>query len=113
MRKVRVFLLVTAISAVMAMVVGEATAGKKTVKLGDDFFSPAKLSVAKGTLVRFKWIGNNDHNVVKKSGPGGSFASTTTSDPGVNFKKKFKKAGKYKLICTIHAPDMKMTLNVG
>lgn len=112
MRTVRVFLLATAISAVMVgLVVGQAAAGKKTVKLGDNFFSPASLTVKKGTLVRFKWIGENDHNVVKKKGPGKPFGSVTTDAPGIHFKKRFKKTGNYKIICTIHE-KMKMGLSV-
>jgi plastocyanin len=69
--------------------------------------------VAKGTKVKFNWTGNNSHNVTKKRGPGGGFASPTTSSSGINFTKKFKKAGTYKLICTIHPDTMKMKLEVG
>lgn len=88
---------------------GVATARSTTVQVGDNFFSPDKKTVKKGTKVKFKWVGNNDHNVVKSSGPGGSFSSPTTDDRGVNFKKKFKKKGTYKLICTIHSGmDMKL-----
>ena len=35
-----------------------------------------------------------------------------TDQRGVQFTHKFKKAGTYKLICTIHE-KMKMTVNVG
>ena len=90
---------------------GVAGAKSTTVQVGDNFFSPDKKSVSKGTMVKFKWVGSNPHNVTKASGPGGSFASDTTGNRGVNFTKKFKKTGKYKLICTIHS-GMKMTLKV-
>ena len=87
--------------------------GSTTVKLADDFFSPGRETVSAGTKVRFKWIGSDRHNVTKKSGPGRSFGSETTDDRGVNFAKKFKKRGNYKLICTIHATDgMKLKLKV-
>jgi plastocyanin len=87
--------------------------GSTTVKLADNFFSPERETVSAGTQVRFKWIGSDRHNVTKKSGPGGSFGSETTANRGVNFAKKFKKRGKYKLICTIHAQDgMKFKLKV-
>ena len=39
------------------------------------------------------------------------FASDTTDAAGVNFTHKFKKAGTYKIICTLHE-DMKMKLKV-
>jgi plastocyanin len=84
-----------------------------TVKLADNFFSPARKTVSAGTKVRFKWIGSDRHNVTKKSGPGRSFGSETTDGRGVNFAKKFKKRGSYKLICTIHADEgMKLKLKV-
>jgi plastocyanin len=92
---------------------GTATAGGgATIKVDDDFFSPNKKTVSSGTAVKFKWVGSNAHNVTKQSGPGGSFQSETTDDKGVNFTKKFKKAGTYKLVCTIHqGMDMKLKVN--
>ena len=85
--------------------------GSFTVKLDDDFFAPKSATVAKGTKVKFKWVGEDDHSVAKRSGPGGSFESELTDAQGVNFEKTFKKAGTYRLICTIH-DEMKMTLQV-
>lgn len=103
--------------AVLVLAVGvavtSATAkrGSKTVQVADDFFSPTKLSVSKGTKVKFKWVGDDSHNVVKKRGPGGGFSSPITDDRGVNLKKKFSKSGTYKLICTIHE-EMTMKVKV-
>jgi plastocyanin len=105
-------LLVIALVGMTAMLsAGALGAAKTTIKLDDDFFAPDKKSVKKGTTVRFKWVGDDKHNVVKKSGPGGSFSSETTDARGVNYTKKFKKAGKYKIVCTIH-DKMKLTLKV-
>ncbi len=85
----------------------------KTVKLAGVDFVPASLSVRKGTLVRFNWDGALEHNVTKSSGPGRFFKSGNTSKPGVNFKRRFKQPGRYRLICTLHIPDdMRMTLRV-
>lgn len=122
MRKLRVGFLALAVAGLFLGALGGAVASggdgaeaakkrKATVKLGDDFFSPAKKTVKKRTVVRFKWIGKNKHNVVKTKGPGPTFASTTTDSPGVNFKKKFTKKGGYTLVCTIH-DGMKMKLRV-
>ena len=104
----------TALVATFGGVAGTAGAGggSTTIKLGDNFFKPKKKRITKGTKVRFKWIGSNPHNVVKKRGPGGNFASETTSAPGVNFKKRFRKTGRYKIICTIHADEMRLRLRV-
>lgn len=98
----------------IALVAGapSAIAGGKTVEVGDDFFSPKTLSISKGTKVAFKWVGKDEHNIIKKSGPGGDFSSPVTDERGVQFRHKFKKAGTYRLICTIHE-EMKMKVNVG
>jgi plastocyanin len=106
-----VIALVTALGLVTVLgAVADARAAT-TIKVADNFFKPDRKSVRKGTKVKFKWVGSNNHNVTKASGPGGGFASQTTDDRGVNFKKKFKKKGEYKIICTLHA-GMKMTLKV-
>jgi plastocyanin len=84
---------------------------RKTVRLKDNFFAPSTKSVVRGTTVRFKWTGINAHNVVKASGPGGRFASRTTWRRGVNFAKKFRKTGTYRLICTLHS-GMELKLKV-
>lgn len=101
-----------AFGASYAGVAGAGGGGKAKVKLGDNFFKPKKKKVDAGTKVKFKWIGDNPHNVTKKRGPGRAFASETTSERGVNFKKRFRKSGKYKLICTIHPDTMRMKLKV-
>ena len=46
---------------------------KKTVKVGDNFFSPKKLSVKSGTTVTWKWRSDNadSHDVKLKKGPKG------------------------------------------
>jgi plastocyanin len=98
-------------SAILVAAPGAIAGGSKTVKVDDDVYSPKTLKVSPGTKVKFKWVGNHTHNVVKKSGPGGSFSSTTTSQDGVQFTHKFKKKGTYKLICTVH-PGMKMKVKV-
>ena len=82
------------------------------VQVGDDFFNPTRVSVPKRGKVTFKWIGTDNHNVTKKKGPGKSFASDTTDQTGFKYKHKFKKAGTYKLICTVHE-GMKMKVKVG
>jgi plastocyanin len=105
----------TVIGVALALIVaggGLATAAPTTtVKLKDDFFAPSEMTVKRGTTVRFKWAGLNPHNVKKASGPGVPFASRTTWRRGVNFAKKFKKAGTYRLICTLHS-GMELNLTV-
>ncbi len=82
-----------------------------TIRVGDDFFSPASKSIAKGDLLRFKWVGDHSHNVRKKRGPGGEFDSGFTAAEGVNFRKRFRRPGTYRLVCDLH-DEMRMTVNV-
>ena len=88
-----------------------AVAGSATRKVGveDDFFSVTSLSVSKGTTVKWVWRGKHKHNVVTQSGPA-SFQSKLQKTG--KFTYKFRKKGKYSLLCTVHAPDMKMTVTV-
>ena len=102
--------LATALAVIVAGA-GAADVSKRTVRLGDNFFDPDKISISSGTKVAFDWIGDKKHDVTKLSGPGGGFASETTSSNGVNFTKKFSKSGKYKLVCSVH-DEMKMTVKV-
>jgi plastocyanin len=108
----RLTLLLTVAAAAVLLTVALASGrASKTVEAGDDFFSPSSLSVSKGTKVKFNWTGSDEHDVVKKKGPGPGFASGATDADGVNFKYKFTKKGKYKVICTLHE-QMKMKIKV-
>jgi plastocyanin len=99
------------LAALVPLAGGAGQAKAKTISLGDNFFSPDSTSVKSGTKVKFNWVGEKQHNVTKFKGPGPAFASETTDAPGIHFTKKFKKAGTYKLVCTIHE-HMTMTLKV-
>ncbi len=91
-----------------------AAAATKTVKVGDDWFvrdaSPRTVEVPKGTTVQWRWVGDDDHNVSVRRGPV-TFRSDL-KDSGT-FSRKMRRKGTYKIICTIHQPDMRMTLKVG
>lgn len=114
MRSTSRLLLAVLAVAVLALGALAGNAGARasvTIKVGDDFFSPTEKTVAAGTKVKFNWIGSDEHDVVKASGPGGSFSSGSLEGSGVLFAKKFKKEGTYRIICTIH-DGMKMKLKV-
>jgi len=113
MRKLTVpALIAVAAVALLSLPPGAGAAPKKTITLGDNFFAPGKKTVRRGTKVRFKWVGNNSHNVTKRRGPGGGIRSRTTSSDGVNFAKRFTKRGTYRFVCTIHPSEMRFTLRV-
>jgi plastocyanin len=87
---------------------GPTQAPTKTIKLGDNFFSPSKVTVTAGTVVTFKWTGSNTHNVTVLKGPE-KFTSPNQSDG--TYDRTFTKPGTYKLVCTFH-PGMNLTLKV-
>jgi plastocyanin len=94
-----------------------AAAGKKkTVELGDNYFLPKTLKVARNTTVTWRWPGfeaaGDVHDVKLKSGPKGvkKFHSESAATD-YRFKRKLKVAGTYKIICTLHE-EMKMTIKV-
>jgi plastocyanin len=92
-----------------AAVTSSLAAGVKRVAVKDDFFSPRSLTVSKGAKVRWVWKGKGRHNVAVGQGPVIFRARTRRSG---HFDHTFKKRGTYRIVCTIHAPDMQMTVRV-
>ena len=88
---------------------------RKSVKVRDNYFLPAKLTVDKGSTVTWKWSATETldvHDVKLKSGPRGvvKFHSEPASGP-YSFKRKLRKPGKYQIVCTLHE-EMSMTIKV-
>jgi len=110
---------VTAVVAGAALLVSAApvqAAPKKTVKIGDNYYSPKTLRVKSGTTVIWKWPGfetaGDVHDVKLKSGP--KHVKKFHSQPASSdyrFKRKLKVVGTYKIVCTLHE-DMRMTIRV-
>jgi plastocyanin len=90
-----------------------AVAASRNVKVGDDYFvrrgSPPTVTVTKGTTVKWNWRGTRQHNVTVQSGPRHFQSALKRSG---SFKHKMKVRGTYRIICTIHQPDMRMKLVV-
>jgi plastocyanin len=99
-----------------AALVPAAAPKKKTIEVGDNYFAPAKVTVAKGATVTFKWPSAEEagdvHDVKLKSGPKGvkKFHSEQAS-ADYSYKRKLTVAGTYKLVCTLHE-EMKLTIAV-
>jgi plastocyanin len=90
-----------------------AAAATRNVKVGDDYFvragSPPTVTVTKGTTVKWNWKGSRQHNVTVQSGPRRFQSALKTSG---SFKRKMKARRTYRIVCTVHAPDMRMRLDV-
>jgi plastocyanin len=86
-----------------------ALAATKTVQVKDNKFVAKSITVKKGTTVKWVWKGKAPHDVSVTKGPAKFKSSVKTSG---SFSKKLTKAGTYTIICTIHQPDMRMTIKV-
>jgi len=108
MRKLLVLVIAACALAVLA---ATAIAATRTVKVGDDYFvrpsGTPKVTVSKGTTVRFNFSGaDNPHTVTRLSGPRFRACSDTC-------RRTLKKRGTYRLYCAIHGVgDQSMRLVV-
>ena len=98
--------LAVAISVAIAVAIPAFAA--TTVRVDDDVFRPSSKTVSKGTTVRWRWVGDDPHNVTVRKGPAKFHSSTKRSG---TFSKTMRRRGTYKIVCTIH-PGMGMTLRV-
>ncbi len=111
MRKLIVMALVVGCMGVLASV---AMAATRSVKVGDDYYVRAsgvpKVTVSKGTTVKWSFRGSNPHSVTVSKGPR-KFDSGVRS--GGSYKKKVTRSGTYTIYCTVHtASDQMMKLVV-
>ncbi len=87
---------------------------KKTIKVRDNFFAPAKLTVPKDSTLVWKWprVAGDVHDVYAATKPKGfkRFHSDAAASD-YSFKRKLTKAGKYLVVCTLHE-EMTMTVKV-
>jgi plastocyanin len=111
MRKPATALLATALAAAVA--VPTANAATRTVRLGDDWFvredGSTRVTVDRGTRVRWRWTGRDLHNVVVRRGPVRFQSPLKRSG---SYRKTVRRRGTYRIVCSIHQPDMRMTLRV-
>ncbi len=106
---IRALIAVAVIATGLAVALGPAAQGAhqatRTVSVGDNFFSPKRLSVSSGTTVRWRWRrGANTHNVKLSRGPRGTrgFKSKTRDAP-YSYTRRLVRRGRYSLVCTIHS----------
>jgi plastocyanin len=100
-----------------ALVAAPATAAApkpKTVRIADNYYLPAKLTIKPRTRVVWKWPSEagDVHDVKLKSAPKGvkKFHSQPAS-ASYTFKRTLEKTGRYRIVCTLHE-EMAMTITV-
>jgi plastocyanin len=103
----RLLLIVVAVGCLGAMVaLPVLAAGTRTVRIRNASFAPRTLTIARGTVVRWRWTGGLPHNVTVRRGPT-RFHSRTRSAP-YSFRYRFRRRGTYTLVCTVHGFTMKV-----
>jgi plastocyanin len=101
---------ILAVLLVAATGVLPSLAATRTVKIKDDFFSPNRLTIGKGTTVKWKWVGNDPHNVTLIKSPRGVKHTHSTTKTSGTYSKTLRKAGTYTFKCTIHDFTMKVVV---
>ena len=84
-------------------------ASTRTVSVKDNVFAPTSVTVRRGTTVKWLWRGKNPHNVKVLRGPVKFTSPVKTKG---SYSRRLTRTGTYRIVCTIHAPAMKMTLRV-
>jgi plastocyanin len=79
---------------------------------GNQTFSPANVTVARGTAVTWVWNDPAAHTTTSNPGQGDSWDSGFRSGTGTQFSHTFNSAGTFSYVCQVHAPGMSGTVTV-
>ncbi len=88
----------------------------KTVRIYDNYFLQDDITVKRDAVVTWRWPGFDEagdvHDVKLKSGPKGvkKFQSEAAATD-YTFKRKLRKVGRYRIVCTLH-DEMRMRIRV-
>jgi plastocyanin len=113
MRKLLPLVALLAALLVSLIAVGPAASKRRVVEVDDNYFvregPPPTVRVRRNDVVVWEWEGRNPHNVTATRGPV-RFRSATKSSG--RYRKRMTRRGTYRIVCTLHAPGMRMTLRV-
>jgi len=116
-RRLALLLVLTGAAALAAAPVGVGAGGaqKRTVGVFDNYFTPTKLTVNRGSTVTWRWPddGGDTHDVELGSAPAG--VRKWTSGPAAaafDYRRKLTRPGLYKIVCTFHEEEMRMQIRV-
>jgi len=108
----RLIAVLTAVAIVAGVLAIPASGATKRVSVRDNVFAPKSISIKRNDLIRFVWTGDNQHNVVTTRRPRGAARVTIGTRRRGAVRKRFTRRGTYRLLCSIHAPSMVMTVRV-
>ena len=103
MRRLIAVAVVVATTALLG--VSAAGGATKVVRVDDNFFSRGTVTVNKNDYVKWRWVGQDTHNV---KGPGFRSAYKVTG----TYRRQFKRLGTFNVICELHPNTMKMRVKV-
>ena len=102
------------LALIVFLLVAAPASAARGVKIGDDYFvrsgRPPTVTVKKGATVQWNWTGSRQHNVVATRKGRTRFQSALKR--GGSYTRKLTRRGTYQIVCSIHQPDMRMTLVV-
>lgn len=77
----------------------EGAGSQSTVNVGDNFFSPATITIRTGSTVKWVVQGINGHTVTSVTG---NLLDTPTLTQGQSFSFRFNNAGTFNYFCRVH-----------
>jgi plastocyanin len=105
---------ISLLALIVFLLAAAPAAAARNVKIGDDYFGrssrPPTVTVHKGATVQWNWTGSRQHNVVATRKGRTRFQSALKR--GGSYSRKMTVRGRYRIVCSIHQPDMRMTLVV-
>jgi plastocyanin len=109
MRRMRRLLAAAAVSAGLTAVGAAPAPAAPTVRVGDNWFSPKTLTVARHSTVTWRFVGDRVHKLKVTRGPQ-RFKSPARSSG--KYVRHMMYRGTYRIVCAIHEGSQKMTLKV-
>jgi plastocyanin len=109
----RALVALAAAAALLPAAAPAAGRGGPTVKIIDNAFVRERqrpvVRIHAGTTVTWRWTSRQSHSVLLRKGPE-RFASPVRNRG--TYQHRFTRAGTYRIVCSLHAPGMRMTVRV-
>ena len=108
----RKLIAIAAVALLLALAgAGSAGSATKGVLVDDNAFMRSgkalgTLTIRRNDIVKWTWVGENPHNVYINSRTRSATQTTGT------YRKRFRRAGRYTVLCTLHPNTMRMRVRV-